>query len=248
MEGVGWLVGLTRRRSALMVARCDQSQRGPSSPRSPRCLPRRRPSLSANAGRSIPSGAFCVVTRPAPRRPRSTTATWRTARRPARLEHRGSASYAQTNAPSGQDGGYSARRASAGIRKRAPDGAPPVRTGRRACARASTACMANSRRLGERHPSGTSALRVREPVVRRHAATGAGCQRDRRARGQLAHQQARKELIDLGWIVPEPDDQWAMNRWGRAYRIDLAWGPAAPREGPRLPPPPAPRWPPIATP
>ena len=37
--------------------------------------------------------------------------------------------------------------------------------------------------------------------------------------------QARAELIDLGWIVPEPDDQWAMNRWGRAYRIDLAWDP-----------------------
>ncbi len=51
---------------------------------------------------------------------------------------------------------------------------------------------------------------------------------------------ARGELTDLGWIAPEPVDQWAMNRWGRAYRIDLTWGPAAPREGPRLPPPPDP--------
>ena len=40
--------------------------------------------------------------------------------------------------------------------------------------------------------------------------------------------QARSELVDLGWIVPEPDDQWAMNRWGRAYRIDLAWEPDRP--------------------
>jgi hypothetical protein len=34
---------------------------------------------------------------------------------------------------------------------------------------------------------------------------------------------ARNELVALGWIEPEPADQWAMNRWGRAYRINLAW-------------------------
>ena len=60
--------------------------------------------------------------------------------------------------------------------------------------------------------------------------------------------QARKELIALGWIKPEPSDQWAMNRWGPAYIIDLAWERAAPAaDGPRLPPPPAasgPRLPP----
>ena len=60
---------------------------------------------------------------------------------------------------------------------------------------------------------------------------------------------ARRELVALGWIAPEPSDQWAMNRWGRAYRIDLGWAPAArpagaaigtpsrPAGGPRLPPP-----------
>jgi hypothetical protein len=63
--------------------------------------------------------------------------------------------------------------------------------------------------------------------------------------------EARIELIDLGWITPEPSDQWAMNRWGRAYTIDLDWERAAvapdPAGGPRLPPPPAaggPRLPP----
>jgi hypothetical protein len=34
---------------------------------------------------------------------------------------------------------------------------------------------------------------------------------------------ARKELVDLGWISPESSDQRAENRWGRAYRINLAW-------------------------
>ncbi len=60
--------------------------------------------------------------------------------------------------------------------------------------------------------------------------------------------QARQELIALGWIIPEDSDQWAMNRWGRAYRIDLDWERAyPPAAGPRLPPPPAtagPRLPP----
>ena len=51
--------------------------------------------------------------------------------------------------------------------------------------------------------------------------------------------QARKELIDLGWIAPEPTDQWAENRWGRAYTIDLAWDRIAAPDGRRLPPPPA---------
>jgi hypothetical protein len=34
---------------------------------------------------------------------------------------------------------------------------------------------------------------------------------------------ARKELIALGWIAPEPSPQAVENRWGRAYRIDLDW-------------------------
>ena len=59
---------------------------------------------------------------------------------------------------------------------------------------------------------------------------------------------ARRELVDLGWIEPEPSDQWAENRWGGRYRIDLAWDrapgrgsrdchPSPRRIGPRLPPP-----------
>ena len=51
--------------------------------------------------------------------------------------------------------------------------------------------------------------------------------------------QARKELIDLGWIDPEEADQWCENRWGRAYTIDLGWDRDAPDGGRRLPPPPA---------
>jgi hypothetical protein len=42
-------------------------------------------------------------------------------------------------------------------------------------------------------------------------------------------------LIELGWIEAEAGDQWALNRWGRAFRIDLGWD----RPGrPSLPPPP----------
>ena len=55
---------------------------------------------------------------------------------------------------------------------------------------------------------------------------------------------ARKGLTVLGWIAPEPSDQLAENRWGRAYRIDLAWAPPGPSAGAevgcrRSPPPPA---------
>jgi len=58
---------------------------------------------------------------------------------------------------------------------------------------------------------------------------------------------ARAELVTLGWIDPEPSDQRAENRWGRAYRIDLGWDRA--KEGGRRLPPPAPlRRPAIATP
>jgi hypothetical protein len=35
--------------------------------------------------------------------------------------------------------------------------------------------------------------------------------------------QARQNLVDSGWITPEVLSQSAENRWGRAYRIDLAW-------------------------
>ena len=50
--------------------------------------------------------------------------------------------------------------------------------------------------------------------------------------------QARKDLADLGWIVPEESDQRAENRWGRVYRIDLGWERAASPAGRRLPPSP----------
>jgi hypothetical protein len=43
---------------------------------------------------------------------------------------------------------------------------------------------------------------------------------------------ARRELVDLGWIEAEPGDQWAENRWGRAFRIDLGWSPTARSGGP----------------
>ena len=51
--------------------------------------------------------------------------------------------------------------------------------------------------------------------------------------------QARKDLVALGWITPEQADQWAENRWGRVYAIDLRWEPDGPEAGRRLPPPPA---------
>jgi hypothetical protein len=60
--------------------------------------------------------------------------------------------------------------------------------------------------------------------------------------------QARRELVDLGWIDPEPSGQRTENRWGRAFRIDLAWDRPTPAQGRSLPPlPPADR-PEIATP
>jgi hypothetical protein len=34
---------------------------------------------------------------------------------------------------------------------------------------------------------------------------------------------ARAELVQLGWIAPESSEQWTMNRYGKAYRIDLGW-------------------------
>ena len=53
--------------------------------------------------------------------------------------------------------------------------------------------------------------------------------------------QARKDLVDLGWIALEQTDQWAENKWGRVYHVDLAWERvAALPDGRRLPPPPAP--------
>ena len=36
---------------------------------------------------------------------------------------------------------------------------------------------------------------------------------------------ARRRLIAAGWIEAEAPDQRSMNRWGRAYRIDLQWAP-----------------------
>jgi hypothetical protein len=49
---------------------------------------------------------------------------------------------------------------------------------------------------------------------------------------------ARAELVELGWIQPEPSEQWAMNRWGKAYTINLDWDRASPGGRQSLPPPP----------
>jgi hypothetical protein len=49
---------------------------------------------------------------------------------------------------------------------------------------------------------------------------------------------ARAKLVELGWIQPEPSDQWAMNRWGKAYTINLDWDRALPECRQSLPPPP----------
>jgi hypothetical protein len=49
---------------------------------------------------------------------------------------------------------------------------------------------------------------------------------------------ARAELVELGWIQPEPSDQWAMNRWGKAYTINLDWDRASTEGHQSLPPPP----------
>jgi hypothetical protein len=52
---------------------------------------------------------------------------------------------------------------------------------------------------------------------------------------------ARRELIALGWIVAEPGDQWAENRWGRAYSVNLGWQTPTTSSGPSsIPPRPAP--------
>jgi hypothetical protein len=49
---------------------------------------------------------------------------------------------------------------------------------------------------------------------------------------------ARKRLVGLGWLAVEGDDrQGAMNRWGRAYRIDLGWKPPAVPVARSAPPP-----------
>ncbi len=48
---------------------------------------------------------------------------------------------------------------------------------------------------------------------------------------------ARSELVALGWLAPESSAQAALNRWGRAYRIDLGWSPTRPVGGAQLPPP-----------
>jgi hypothetical protein len=61
--------------------------------------------------------------------------------------------------------------------------------------------------------------------------------------------QARQELSASAWIIPIPADQWALNRWGAHFRINLEWSrldavpsiqaEAAPASGSKLPPLPA---------
>jgi hypothetical protein len=53
--------------------------------------------------------------------------------------------------------------------------------------------------------------------------------------------EARRELVAMGWLIPLPSPQRAMNRFGALVRIDLGWAPAgggAPASpGPELAPP-----------
>ena len=35
--------------------------------------------------------------------------------------------------------------------------------------------------------------------------------------------QARHELIAIGWLIPLDAEQWALNRWGAHFRINLEW-------------------------
>lgn len=70
--------------------------------------------------------------------------------------------------------------------------------------------------------------------------------------------EARRELVELGWLMVEECKQWEKNRWGAKFRINLAWSrtavftaapatarqadsspPPAETEPPELPPPPA---------
>ena len=39
--------------------------------------------------------------------------------------------------------------------------------------------------------------------------------------------QARRELIELGWLIPEESKQWQLNRYGAKFQINLAWERAA---------------------
>jgi hypothetical protein len=61
---------------------------------------------------------------------------------------------------------------------------------------------------------------------------------------QVKH--ARKQLVNLGWLIVEGDDrQNAMNRNGRAYRINLDWSMTTARSAPPPPAPAAPSAPPL---
>jgi hypothetical protein len=60
--------------------------------------------------------------------------------------------------------------------------------------------------------------------------------------------QARRELIALGWIDPEPSRPRVEKQWGRAFRIDLGWDRPGPVQGRALPPVPPAERPEIATP
>ena len=82
-----------------------------------------------------------------------------------------------------------------------------------------------SRRRGGFEGRGRVKVVVDRPGLRRRPPAGRG--------------RKRRELVALGWIAPEPADQWAENRWGRAYRVDLAWAARRAAGRRRLPPPPA---------
>jgi hypothetical protein len=59
--------------------------------------------------------------------------------------------------------------------------------------------------------------------------------------GERQVKDARNQLVDLGWLIVEGDNrQRAMNRWGRAYHINLGWKPLAQPIARSAPPPPVP--------
>ena len=63
--------------------------------------------------------------------------------------------------------------------------------------------------------------------------------------GHRRVKEARHDLIEMGWLIPLPTDQRALNRWGGHFLINLDWSRHGVRESvrplavPKLAPPPA---------
>jgi hypothetical protein len=59
--------------------------------------------------------------------------------------------------------------------------------------------------------------------------------------GERQVKDARNLLVNLGWLIVDANNrQRTMNRWGRAYRINLDWNPPAQPIARSAPPPPVP--------